>query len=121
MGWFQANRRGGGAVALLALAFQFVVAFAHVHLHAGHDVPVTAVFAGSPEHADEGPSHEGGDRDHRLGCDVCTTLDLSGTAHAAPAPLPAPASVATAPLPIVGEALAERRYSHAQSRAPPNV
>ena len=35
MGWFRANRRGSGVLALVALAIQFAVAFGHIHIKSG--------------------------------------------------------------------------------------
>jgi hypothetical protein len=105
-------------LALLALWLQLIAAFGHVH--APDASGEGAVVAHLESHAEDGEHSHGPDEHHRANaCDLCTTLKLTGTAQAAPLPVIVPASVIAAPLPLAGEAVAARRHSHAQSRAPP--
>lgn len=124
MGWFRANRRGSGLVALLALAIQFAVAFGHIHIKSGPSpFGTTAAHAAITLDGDAagpvGKDHPAAD----VFCDICARLNLAAVGDAAVAPvLAAPASFVLAPVQAPDDlALLEQRFRLAQSRAPPAV
>jgi hypothetical protein len=124
MGWFRANRRGSGLLALMALAIQFAVAFGHIHIKSGPvpfgpTVAVAAVTLDGDAAGPVGKQHPAAD----VFCDICATLNLAATGDAVAAPVLAlPASFVLAPVQAPDElALLQKRFLLAQSRAPPAV
>jgi hypothetical protein len=122
MGWFRTNRRGGGALALLALLIQLAVAFGHVHARPAQvsalAAPIAAVLATSPA------GDPALDPDHPaagLACDLCAILSLGSTADTPQAPVVlALPRVAASPVWHAGaNVVVARRHLAAQSRAPP--
>ena len=123
MGWFRANRRGSGVLALLALAIQFAVAFGHIHLPNAAPVSPPVITASITLDGDAagpvGKDHPAAD----VFCDVCATLNLTASAQAPAAPVLAALSfVIRAPEAARNDAAPfQRRYVLAQSRGPPSV
>ena len=111
-------------LALFALAFQFVVAFGHVHLPPGlassGPSPVTASITLDGDAAGPvGKGHPAAD----VFCDVCAALSLTGQGQTVSAPalaVPSFARLATPSAPS-DAAPVQCRYLLAQSRAPPAV
>jgi hypothetical protein len=124
MGWFRANRRGSGLVALFALAIQFAVAFGHIHFKSGPvpfgpSVALAAITLDGDAAGPVGKDHPAAD----VFCDICATLNLAAAGDAPVVPVLAlPASFVLAPVQAPDDlALLERRFRLAQSRAPPAV
>ncbi len=96
MGWFRSRSRLGAYLALLALAFQLVISFGHVHLD--HIAPTSAgarAVAGT-QALDEGvtaPSNPTGREDLADDlCPICMLMHVAGAlvpAETPPLPLPA--------------------------------
>jgi hypothetical protein len=123
MRWFRSNRRIGASFALAALAFQFVVAFAHVHgtrSAALGGLVATVAFTTGGVQTPPGHSHN---KAPDTACDICATINLIASATNAAAP--------SVSLPVVFAAVqfesladtqfAERRLFQFQSRAPPTA
>lgn len=125
MGWFPVNRRAGAALALIALVLQFAASFAHVHVPGAKGSTVAPLVGGvlhtaeDHDHGHDRGTPDGGVPHARVGCDVCTLLGLIGAPPAAPTLLLARLAGPAAPITTAREIFAERRFSHAQSRAPP--
>jgi hypothetical protein len=98
MRWFRSNGHWGASLALFALAIQFCLAFAHVHLDATTSkniAPRLFALLAAERGSDLGatsaplaPEPNGSDN-----CVICTMLQMAGTAAAATppeAPLPPP-------------------------------
>ena len=119
MGWIRANRRFGGALALLALVFQLVLSLSHAHVPdaAAGEVALAA-------HADTvAVHHDGPQAPAKPACDLCAILHMAGTGQvAAPPPLILPSTfAAVAPVDLVDLSLTPSRQVLPQSRAPPIV
>ena len=93
MHWLRTRLRLGSYVALLALAFQLVISFGHVHLHgigAQASTATEATDGTTPAPAD----HDGSDgADHY--CAICALIHLVGAVALADPP--------SNPLPVVFE------------------
>lgn len=124
MGWFRANRRGSGVLALMALAIQFAVAFGHTHIKSG-PVPFGPAVARAAVTLDgdaagpAGKGHPAAD----VFCDICAALNLAATGEVAAAPaLAVPATFVLASVQAGDDlALLQKRFLFARSRAPPAV
>jgi len=118
MRWFRSHSRGGACLALFALALQFVVSFAHVHLHGTTPVAVAAVSAQVAADPAEQPGSNGLAVDR---CAVCTLIQMAGSLVPAASPsLPLP--VIASPLRLAAGIERERPASPPplfQARAPP--
>jgi len=125
MGWFRANRRGGGVLAFVALALQLVLAFGHVHVtaHADEGAGRLAWSEGSAATPGDGDGHGDDESRHRsVPCGICAALNLLGTAVGANAPEVAlPAVVRAAPPSATADRAASLHRGFARSRAPPAV
>lgn len=120
MGWLRVHQRIAGAAALLALALQLVVSFAHVHVTPMQaDYAATEILAAvTPVHDEDGPA--GGPAPRGQSCDICATLAIGeGGQIAFPPSLVLPPTAAPILLSIADVVVVERRHSPAQSRAPP--
>ena len=101
MNWFRARTRWGSWLALLALAFQLVVSFGHIHAHeiASHeiasDTDAGAVGHAEP-HGDAAPAHSHPAGDQSLADDCCPICALIHLARAL-----VPAEVPSLPLPSI--------------------
>jgi len=124
MGWFRSHSRLGSYLALLALAFQLAVSFAHVHLD--HIAPAAAgwtALAGAPPFSDKVKAPRPTGREHLADafCPICALIHLADTlVPAAPPSLPRPSILGSLRL----EALVEFDWTAAQgalfqARAPP--
>jgi hypothetical protein len=84
MHWFRTRLRLGSYIALLALAFQLVISFGHVHLHgigAQASTATEATDGTTPAPAD----HDGSDgADHY--CAICALIHLVGAVALAETP-----------------------------------
>jgi hypothetical protein len=84
MCWLRTRLRLGSYIALLALAFQLVVSFGHVHLHgigAQASTTIEATDSAAPAPAD----HDGSDgADHY--CAICAVMHLAGAVALAEPP-----------------------------------
>jgi hypothetical protein len=124
MNRFRSIRRGSGALALFALAIQFVVAFGHVHLPKnlapfGPPAITASITLDGDAAGPVGKHHPAAD----VFCDICATLNLTAEGQPVAAALPAAPSYST---PVQARAASDaapsqRRYLLAQSRAPPAV
>src|SRR5262249_55004553 len=124
MGWFRSHSRLGAYLALLALAFQLAVSFAHLHLD--YIAPAAAgatALAGAPPLSVKvkAPRPTGREVLADAFCPICALVHLAGTlVPAAPPSLPLPSIVGSLRL----EALVEFDWTAAQvalfqARAPP--
>jgi hypothetical protein len=94
MGWFRSRSKLGAYLALLALAFQLVISFGHVHLD--HIAPASAhaTAVAGPQASDEvtAPSNPTGREDLADDlCPICALIHLAGAlvpAETPPLPLP---------------------------------
>src|SRR4051794_703024 len=90
MRWFRSRVRSGASLALVALAIQFVVSFAHVHIPGAGTGPVTgsagwalgAPLAGRST-TDTGGAPPAPSKPHLKGlagdpCAICTLIQMSG-------------------------------------------
>jgi len=117
MRWFRANRRWGGRLALLALALQFVLAFAHVHAEdfaaPAHSSVAISTVADDPIC----PGHETSQDD----CSICATIQMLRTAVNSATPLLTPPSFVTYEwsLSASTQALALHTSTLFHARAPP--
>jgi Protein of unknown function (DUF2946) len=107
MNWFRMRARWGSWLALLALAFQLVVSFGHIHAHdlASHDIAFHEIASdpdgGAVDHAephgDAAPAHSHPDGDQSLAddcCPICALIHLTRTLVPSDAPsLPLPGTV----------------------------
>ena len=120
MGWVRENRRFGGALALLALVFQLVFAFGHVHAP-GHGTAAGVTLAahddGASGHHDE-PSAPAG-----AACELCAIFHMAAAGQVAETPaLIHPAAFAPVARPALADlAITPSRQFLPQSRAPPIV
>src|SRR6476620_10720059 len=122
MRWIRANRRAGGAVALLALFFQLAIGLTHIHVHAYaavHDaVAVSVADSASAQPADDHRNHapQGG-----AACDVCILLHAAGVADLAiPPALETPVATPAIRLSLTAEQPAVlTRILRPRSRSPP--
>jgi hypothetical protein len=84
MHWFRSRLRLGSYIALLALAFQLVISFGHVHLHgigAQASTAIEATDSTAPAPADR----DGSDgADHY--CAICAVMHLAGAVTLAEPP-----------------------------------
>jgi Protein of unknown function (DUF2946) len=92
MFWFRTRSKLGSYIALLALAFQLVVAFGHVHLE-GLGAHSSATIEASDNTAPAPADHDGPGRADPY-CTICALIHLAG-AVAPPEPPP------SIPLPVV--------------------
>jgi hypothetical protein len=127
MHWFRSHSRLGSWLALLALAFQLAVSFAHVHLDgagSGHSPALADVHAStSADNASLGANDETAPALADGYCAVCALIHLAGTVVAAAAPgLPVPALFggkrSDPPLEI---GLTARSHALFAARAPPTA
>ena len=88
MKWIRANIGLGSRLALVALAIQFALAFAHSR-DADHHAPGVEIAAA--DSAADRPGGEPSPASHEANCDICAVMAMAGTALVAPAPaLPPP-------------------------------
>lgn len=116
MRWVRANRRWGGRLALIALALQSVLAFAHVHVEDFVAQNHGSVAIGAPTAPDDSPSGAAhGD------CAICNTIQLLRTAVDSAPPLLAPPCVVAYELSLRAPAPRATPFAPAlfQARAPP--
>ncbi|HTV28219.1 MAG TPA: hypothetical protein VMF32_10605 [Xanthobacteraceae bacterium] len=127
MGWFRANRKSGGGLALFALALQLWLSFAHIHpedIYGPAKLPLSSaaqIASPSAEAAKLRPaeraSHHGTDI-----CAICATIYLLSSSATPPAPQLQPPMSHSRPaeqfIPPAALFVAARRASF-QSRAPP--
>jgi len=120
MSWFRSNVRSGAWCALFALAVQLVLSFGHVHVHGGgRPAPVSLSALAAPAGgAPVSPGDPNGASDH---CDICTLIQLAGTASPSVAPsLPLPVVVTSVEFtadPDIDRTTSRPRSFHA--RGPP--
>jgi hypothetical protein len=120
MRWIRANRRGGAALALIALAIQFALALGHIHAPLG--VASATIVASQSTNAS--PPDDGlPQRQTDANCDLCAVLHMAGTGQIAAAPsLILPLRFAATERTVAAEpAITRARHILAQSRAPPQV
>lgn len=121
MRWFRVHRRVAGAVALLALALQLVVSFAHVHAVPAHGDSIAVAARAAPDHLDENGAG-GGHVPRGQSCDICATLAIGeGAQIASPLSLVLPPVAAPVLHSVADVVVVARRHSPAQSRAPPTA
>jgi hypothetical protein len=125
MRWFRRNRKSCGALAFAALALQFVLSFAHVHVlrrwHSGQTAANVLVWKSAI--VLRAPSKRSAPFQTEHDCDICASISLIATAKPASAPeIIVPQRVALAILGAPrGTTLPIARHVLAQSRAPPAV
>jgi hypothetical protein len=104
MSWFRSSSRWGSYLALLALTFQLVVSFGHIHAHdvTSHDIAAheiaSDIDSGAADHAephgDAAPAHSHPAGDQSLAddcCPICALIHLARALVPAEAPsLPLP-------------------------------
>jgi len=83
MRWFRSHIGLGSRLALFALAVQFALSFAHVHVA---DVGGPRVVAASPADASGGASTPKSDGPVDPGCAICGLIQLAATATPSAAP-----------------------------------
>jgi hypothetical protein len=129
MGWFRAYRTFGGRLALLALALQFYLSFAHIHpediygpanvpLSSAAQIALPATAASSSLTAD----HTASQPDDI--CAICATIYLLGSSSVPAAPLVSPVALTWQPARHfirVTDIFSAPRRAAFQSRAPPIV
>lgn len=115
MKWLRSNIRHGARLALLALAVQFVLSFAHVHGIVAQAAPSIHSSQQLPASGDDSDQHPGDF------CAVCAVIALASTAVAASPPtLPIPQAFELKPRPISATVVDPRPKRAAfRSRAPP--
>jgi hypothetical protein len=97
MHWFRSRSRRGSCLALVALAFQLAVSFAHVHLDrvtpgAGHTSVLSGVHASTGSYSTSLPASDETPALADDFCAVCALIHLAGTVVAGEPPaLPLPA------------------------------
>jgi hypothetical protein len=129
MNWFRARARWGSWLALLALAFQLVVSFGHIHAHeiASHEI-ASDTDGATTDHAepqgDAAPAHSHPGGDQSLAddcCPICALIHLARALVPAEAPsLPLPGMFG--PLQLEAAAEFDLRASDRalfRARAPP--
>jgi hypothetical protein len=130
MRWFRSNGHWGTSLALFALAIQFCLAFAHVHLDpttsknlAPRLFALLAADQGSDLGATNAPSAPEPNGIAVDNCVICTVLQMAGTAAAAPPPeTPLPPPVGHTRHGISRALLLEGApYQLFQARAPPTA
>jgi hypothetical protein len=126
MGWFRANSRLGGRLALFALAVQFFLSFAHIH---PEDV-YGSLKAPSVAHS---VSFATADREHFAAsdqsapsaddlCAICVSVSLLGNSFAAQSPkLPSPGPQTAEHTALTVAFVIAPVWGPFQSRAPPIV
>jgi hypothetical protein len=125
MGWVRSNVRFGACLAFIALAFQIVLSFGHVHLNGV--APATANVVGSLDSqgsdAPAAPAIPKKSQHRTAGdfCAICSLIQLAGNVlPAATPPLPQPTVLGRA---LLGHgdqlALAASRRGLWHARAPP--
>jgi hypothetical protein len=123
MRWVRAKRKYGGALALFALALQFMLSFAHLHPEdifgpGGPSFTLSATERSQPLSSDPHPSHND---DY---CAICATMYLLGSSPIPEAPPLLPLSFAWQRIDrfdhTVATFVALRRRPF-QSRAPPSA
>jgi hypothetical protein len=121
MRWIRANRRGGGALALLALVVQLAVTLGHIH--APLSAPLIALNIAAPGDQALPPNDGKPQRQTDGTCDICAVLHMASAGQlAAPPSLALPITIVVARNAVIGDpAIASRRHVLAQSRAPPIV
>ena len=125
MGAIRAYRVFGAQAALFALLVQFTVAFGHVHTgnaHAGTLAPTAAAALGAIQDelivpADKSQEPADG------ACDICATIQLTGSAHVAVAPtLPLPVTYDVTRQPLTSQTASDDpRCFEQRSRGPPQA
>ncbi len=121
MRWFRVNRRWGGQLALMALALQLTLSFAHIH--AEDFVPANpAATQLQADAAGAATSHQDGDGEDRDRCAVCAILHLAGSLVLTPPPAIA-LPVAAEPVWLTPAARYSLPVQHhlPQARAPPQA
>ena len=119
MGWIRTNRRGGGALALLALAVQLVLGLGHLHVQTGAPHVVASVATLADAVADGGQPQGNAD----AACDICAVVHMASSGHVAEPPVlifPARFS-ATRFAAVTAVAVIHARKTLPPSRAPPVV
>ena len=100
MSWFRSSSRWGSYLALLALTFQLVVSFGHIHAHdvTSHGIAsdTDRLAAGHAEPTDAAPAHSHPAGDQSLADDCCPICALIHLARAL-----VPAEVPSLPLPSI--------------------
>jgi hypothetical protein len=125
MRWFRSNLRGGGLLALFALALQFSLSFAHIHARDAAGWPMAPVALATIAPAAAGSADNGHHPHGKLDvvCDICATLSIAAAAQTPSAPHVAPPDFALfAALVGPDEALSAPQPRRGfRSRAPPAV
>jgi hypothetical protein len=117
MRWFRSNVRSGAWCALVAMALQLALTFAHVHLRVTSTAQLAAIALPDGSSSPTKPKPRIVD-EH---CAVCTLIQMAGAAApAAAASLPLPYLFTSAPLTIgVEHQPATSPPLHFQARGPP--
>jgi hypothetical protein len=122
MRWFRSNIHFGVRLALIALAFQLVMTFGHVHAPPAASLgsALSSAMAASSGPGSHDPAHNGlADLD----CPTCALIHLSSAATPSLAPnLPLPASVDFITLRPHAELASDTSpHFQAKARAPPSI
>ena len=122
MRWFRSNRQFGARLALIAMAWQFLLTFGHAHVRqptlAEQELAAIAMGSGGSGKSDRNESGLA-----ELDCPVCALLHLSAASMPAVAPvLPLPMAAAFVTLaPHAHARLAAASWISQQARAPPTA
>ena len=125
MYWFRMRLKLGSYIALLALAFQLVISFGHVHLDHSAPTSVDATAVAGPQASDEdvtAPFNPTGREDLADDlCPICTLMHVAGAlVPAETPPLPLPAIFGALPLEtVVASDLTAAQGALFRARAPP--
>jgi hypothetical protein len=129
MGWFRAHRKFGGRLALLTLALQFYLSFAHIHADdiygpVGRSLLVAeTVNLPVAESVKSIPSGRPWYSDEAL-CPICETIYFLSTSFTPEAPEVLPLTFASRTAehsPVAAALFVAPRRAPFQSRAPPTV
>ncbi len=88
MRWIRSNVRFGAWCALLALTFQLVMSFGHVHIEADAATAPELTLAASPPASDTANPPSNHDPNGHAGnfCAICALIQMAGTVTPATAP-----------------------------------
>jgi hypothetical protein len=119
MDWFRSHSKLGACLALIALAFQFAVSFAHVHRDGNAPLRLT-VHRSIATHAAAQPASQAPALAHDY-CAVCALIHLAGTVIAPQPPaLQLPIALGrTPPAPHTEFKLTAASHVLSAARAPP--
>jgi hypothetical protein len=119
MRWFRRNRRLGSRIALVAIAVQLALSFAHLHLD-GIGLTPTAALAAAVVDA-QLPSDKPDGLPAR-DCPTCALLQMAGASlPAAPPPLPLPTVLRSYFATFDAFLLTSQHCSACRARAPPQI